>query len=140
MTGRSIRTALVAPFTWLALLLIAAYRRWLSPLKGYSCAYRIYCGGTSCSTYGTRAIERHGVILGVAILRRRFGRCSTAYYQYREARPISMRSSQAGFCDGCDVPSCDFPCECGNREYCEYLDLCDCCNWGDEKKKRRNRT
>ena len=60
----------------MALSAISAYQRHLSPLKGYSCAYRLHAGGASCSAYGRRVIERHGVALGLALLRRRLFACA----------------------------------------------------------------
>ncbi len=49
----------------LALVAIAGYQRYLSPLKGYACAHRVHGGGQSRSTYARRAIARHGVALGL---------------------------------------------------------------------------
>ncbi len=43
-----------------AMLCIEAYRRYLSPHKGYICAYHAATGRSSCSRYGQRAIGRCG--------------------------------------------------------------------------------
>jgi putative component of membrane protein insertase Oxa1/YidC/SpoIIIJ protein YidD len=97
-----------------ALHAISAYRRHLSPRKGYCCAYRVHAGGASCSAYGQRVIARYGVGLGLALLRRRLLAC--AWEQGRHAvapasQPSAMRR-QAGFCDA--------PGDCGT-----LFDTCD---------------
>jgi uncharacterized protein len=53
-----------------AIALLRAYRRWLSPLIPPSCRYR-----PTCSEYGLRAIERHGLLKGTALLLLRLLRC-----------------------------------------------------------------
>jgi uncharacterized protein len=55
---------------WLLLLLIAAYRRWLSPLLGPRCRFI-----PSCSAYGLEAIQRHGPWRGGWLTLRRLLRC-----------------------------------------------------------------
>ena len=50
--------------------LIAAYRRFLSPLLGANCRYT-----PSCSSYGQEAIERFGAVRGTVLAVRRIGRC-----------------------------------------------------------------
>ena len=59
-----------------AVLCIEAYRRYLSPYKGYGCAYRAATGRSSCSRYAQQAIGRRGVWHGTRLLRRRFERCA----------------------------------------------------------------
>jgi uncharacterized protein len=52
------------------LLMIAGYKRLISPLLPQSC--RFY---PSCSTYAAEAIERHGPARGVFLAARRILRC-----------------------------------------------------------------
>jgi putative membrane protein insertion efficiency factor len=54
----------------LLLLLIAAYRRWISPLLGPRCRFI-----PSCSAYGLEAIQRHGAWRGGWLTLRRLLRC-----------------------------------------------------------------
>jgi putative component of membrane protein insertase Oxa1/YidC/SpoIIIJ protein YidD len=61
-----------------AIFLIVAYQRFISPHKGYSCAYRVHTGRASCSAFGKRAISRLGVQRGILALRYRFRACSKA--------------------------------------------------------------
>lgn len=95
----------------IALFAIKAYQRYISPHKGFCCAYRVHTGYRSCSVLGYRAIRLYGVLPGIAVLQKRFKRCTAAYQQrltlahnHRSLR----HSSQQGFCDvPCDCPSVD---------------------------------
>ena len=59
--------------------LITLYQRYLSPRKGFRCAYRVrHRRRDSCSQYAKRAIGRLGLIAGLWLLRRRMKRCRAA--------------------------------------------------------------
>jgi putative component of membrane protein insertase Oxa1/YidC/SpoIIIJ protein YidD len=100
----------------LALAAIAFYQRYLSPRKGYSCAFRVHTGRDSCSAYGKRVIERYGAPYGVQLIKRRLKACSRTHH------------AQAGFVD------CDLPCEGPDISACEdmqaALDAAECCGYG----------
>jgi putative component of membrane protein insertase Oxa1/YidC/SpoIIIJ protein YidD len=110
-------------------MLIRGYQRFISPRKGFHCAYRVHTGCASCSTLGFRAIRRHGVTMGLHLLMRRFERCAEAKRQLqvlvRRPRP------QAGFLDALDCLSCG---DCD----CNPFDVLDCLNCGNGliRKKR----
>lgn len=106
----------------LALAAIRIYQRYLSPKKGYCCAYRAHTGHASCSTLGYRAIERFGVFRGVGILRQRMYKCGVAYRRFHTSPRILH--SQSGYCDlPCDAP-CDLP-----HAHCDLP--CDGCDLGE---------
>jgi putative component of membrane protein insertase Oxa1/YidC/SpoIIIJ protein YidD len=102
----------------LACWLIEIYQRYISPRKGFCCAYRVrYRRRDSCSQYAKRAISKLGLLPGVRILRRRFEKCGhasrvLAYEPKREkndARQDSSRYADCGSnfdpgvtCDACD--------------------------------------
>jgi len=128
-------------FKHAALRAITAYQRHLSPRKGFSCAHRVGTGGASCSAHGYRVIERCGLWMGLALLRRRLRACGEL--QRRRAggrvgpRPFN---AQAGFCDpSCEAGDCEFSgSDCGDcfedfscgREYtCADLRNCGCNPW-----------
>lgn len=99
---------------FIALRTIALYQRYLSPKKGFGCAYRVRVGGTGCSGFGKRVIEKRGFFLGLVLLRRRLSKCAWHAQQQspRAALPRNMAlRGQGGFvdCGGCDAPSCDVP-------------------------------
>lgn len=116
----------------LALLLIRGYQRYLSPRKGFSCAYRAHRGGHSCSAHGYHAISKHGFFLGLRLLRRRLDRCAWANHIHRSAKAASVEAvvasrmaAQGGFVDGCDAGGCDVP-DCGSPDCSLACSSADC--------------
>jgi uncharacterized protein len=123
---------------------IRAYQRYVSPYKGFCCAYREHTGRASCSALGYRAVRRHGVFAGLAIARERTFRCGVAHRRHR-LRLVPALHSQRGVCDvGCDLPcdgGCDLPSGKSFSKACDFLSCCDCgsCDWPDRKRKSRER-
>jgi len=122
----------------LALGAIVLYQRYLSPVKGFSCAYRVLTGRDSCSAYGYRVIARHGLRRGASLLQRRLHACGEQHRLHlaRQQAPRRMTArhrAQAGDC-ACDLP-CDLPgADClGNA--CDASDVLECCDWPARKKK-----
>ena len=127
----------------IVLAAIAGYQRYISPHKGYRCAYTCRTGHRSCSALGYRAIRMHGAWFGVAVLLKRFERCAAAAKRHTNAP--RLRKSQAGFCDigcPCDIPSCDLPSiECGHGassalECCSFSP-CDCGSCGEWRRSSK---
>ena len=134
----------------IVLLAIRAYQRFVSPYKGFACAYRRHTGRASCSAFGYRAVRRHGVFSGLALIRSRTHLCGVVHRQHscRSRPPVSQR----GDCDpGCDLPchggfdlpgGCDLPSGNSVARACDVFSCCDCggCDWprgrrkGDEEK------
>jgi len=115
-------------------------QRYVSPYKGFCCAYRAHTGRASCSVLGYRAVRRHGVFAGLALVRQRTYRCGVAPRRYR-LRPDPALHAQRGDCDvSCDLPcdgGCDLPNGGGASDVCDWLSCCDCsgCDWPDRKRK-----
>jgi putative component of membrane protein insertase Oxa1/YidC/SpoIIIJ protein YidD len=59
--------------------LITAYQKYLSPLKGFSCAHRVLHQGESCSQYVKRTILERGLSDALPQTRQRFRDCRSAY-------------------------------------------------------------
>jgi putative component of membrane protein insertase Oxa1/YidC/SpoIIIJ protein YidD len=78
-----------SPLSSVMLLMIEAYQRFISPYKGFRCAYRAARGRHSCSEFGKRALRRGGVLGFWPLLRRRFARCAEA------ARSLKAKKSAA---------------------------------------------
>ncbi|MBK6293169.1 MAG: membrane protein insertion efficiency factor YidD [Rhodoferax sp.] len=74
----------------LAVASIGAYQRYVSPHKGYCCAHRAKTGRESCSTFAQRAIRRHGLFTGLALLRRRFRFCTASARALAKQKPDKM--------------------------------------------------
>ncbi|QNA88055.1 membrane protein insertion efficiency factor YidD [Massilia sp. Dwa41.01b] len=140
----------------LALSAIRGYQRFLSPHKGFSCAYRCATGQASCSAHGYRVIERFGVWWGVALLRRRLRLCGETHRR-RPVVPNPVLHHQRGVCDlpcdGACLPdlSCDLQdLSCRNADWaCDVCQCADCGNcrgcddpkqaWRDWRERRRLR-
>ena len=87
----------------LLLWLISLYQCYLSPYKGFCCAYRQHTGRASCSALGKRVIRRYGSVGGLRLLRQRLQRCHLVYRQHHPARvrpPLAQRGD-------CDLPCTD---------------------------------
>jgi len=119
---------------FIALMLIRFYQQFLSPLKGYSCAYRVYTGEESCSAYGYKVVARYGVLTGCQLIKRRMHKCSHVFESnlthQSSAYPISH--FQSGHCDGgcdgdCDASDCFSPCN-----------IVDSCDFSSNKKKSKS--
>lgn len=122
---------------------ICGYQRYLSPHKGFCCAYRVHTGRSGCSALGYRAIRRYGAMSGLAVLRRRIYLCGVAHRRFTLPLQRPPRA-QRGDCD----PGCDFPCDFGGHasggKSCSlghYLSCCDVgsCDWPERKKKGKER-
>jgi putative component of membrane protein insertase Oxa1/YidC/SpoIIIJ protein YidD len=113
------------------LLFIRIYQVYLSPYKGFRCAYGTRAGRRSCSTFGFAALDRHGVIVGLLLLRRRFRKCADA------ADMTVMRTRfpthQAGHCD-LPIGDCDFGHGCHTSD---LLDCAPCDDCGSTERSRR---
>ena len=127
----------------LALSLIHAYQRWISPHKGFACAHRVHLGGPSCSKVGARLIRRFGLRKGLPVLRLRLQRCGDMHrlHHPRWTRPLAAQRGD------CDLP-CDLPCDGGDapsgRSAWRCLGNCaDCgcspCDLLDFNRKKRDK-
>jgi len=123
----------------LALYAIRFYQRFISPYKGFSCAYRHHTGHASCSVLGFRAIQRYGVIDGLLVLRKRLYLCGVSYRRYSPPK-LRPHRKQRGDCDiGCDLP-CDSGCKMPTLKSCHMFDALNCadacsCDWPSRDKK-----
>jgi putative component of membrane protein insertase Oxa1/YidC/SpoIIIJ protein YidD len=122
---------------------IGAYQRYVSPYKGFCCAYRQHTGRSSCSTLGYRAVRRYGAFAGLGVIRKRTQLCGIAHRRHHED-PRTNLHPERGVCDvGCDVP-CDFSCDAPGPStlgrICDFTSCCDCgsCDWPKRRKHSRD--
>ena len=59
------------------------YQRYISPYKGFRCAYAVHHGGPGCSGFAKRAIHEHGFWRAIPFIRQRLRDCKTAYAELR---------------------------------------------------------
>ncbi len=97
---------------------IIGYQRYLSPYKGFCCAYHHETGKDSCSAYALRVVRRKGALALFTALPRQFARCREAYLMFltRQQKQLGQQDKKGIFnvCDACD------PCI-----FCD-IDVCDC--------------
>ena len=118
----------------IVLAAITSYQRYVSPHKGFCCAYRAYTGRQSCSSLGFRVVRRYGVFGGLTVLRRRLYLCGVAHRRYSAPHKRGLHRQQ-GFCDvGCDIP-CDFSCDLPSIDICSSIGDCASCDWPTRSKK-----
>jgi len=106
----------------LCLNAISFYQRYVSPYKGFQCAYAFHTGCASCSKLGFRAIRRYGVRVGLRLIFGRFGRCRDVHRRHLGERVVAGRTLPAGALMSmgpmrrqrgvCDVLAC-VPCDAG---------------------------
>ena len=109
-----------------ALIGIAGYQRWLSPRKGYACAYRMVHGGTGCSGHAKAAIRDHGLWAALPLIRARLAACgeAAALLRQRAGTQDKDRRKKGHWADGCDCSPCCGP-RGGHLDGCD-IDGCDC--------------
>lgn len=67
-----------------AVICIKAYRRWISPRKGFRCAHAAMTNGESCSDVGLRVFSsRRPVLECVREVTQQRARCRESFNQYR---------------------------------------------------------
>lgn len=112
-----------------ALLGIHAYQRWLSPRKGYRCAYSVRHGGTGCSGYAKAAIRENGLLAAIPLVRARFADCRAAFAEIRsEDNRRRKRSRWWHYADPTDCCNCGpsvQSCRFGGRSGASDTGLCD---------------
>jgi putative component of membrane protein insertase Oxa1/YidC/SpoIIIJ protein YidD len=104
---------------------IGAYQSYISPYKGFCCAYWVHTGRMSCSEYRKRVILKAGLLSFFRLMPRQFARCREAFaavklYKQREAEKKEDGKSHLDMCDLC---------ECGAaacRQGDCTPDACDC--------------
>lgn len=64
----------------LALQAIGAYKKFLSPRKGYRCAHAALHNGQSCSNFAQTAILQHGIWPAIFKINQRFVDCNSAFH------------------------------------------------------------
>jgi len=59
----------------IALKTINFYQKWISPYKGYSCAYKYYTNKHSCSEFAKKSIQKFGIIKSIPLINIHLKKC-----------------------------------------------------------------
>lgn len=68
-----------------AIYAIDAYRKYISPRKGFSCPHRLLYDGQSCSEYIKDLFLHQDLTRAIAMTRQRFERCTQASHQLQKS-------------------------------------------------------
>lgn len=136
------------------LLLINFYQKYISPYKGFSCAFRIRTNECSCSNYGIKVFKKYNFFIAYKLLKRRFIDCSWANKSLKKQKIIYKNrvnhlylKKQMGVVD-CDclssfIPdSCDFS-DINNKNsnfrcFSSLIDYAPCdCGYGNKDNNKR---
>ncbi len=100
---------------------IWVYQNYLSPRKGFRCAYAVQHGGTGCSGFAKHAIRDYGLWAAIPQVRQRFRDCKAASLALRSTcavhadqhkdedtnpRRKKRRIDKAGWFDACSFGCC----------------------------------
>ncbi|PHI29759.1 membrane protein insertion efficiency factor YidD [Budvicia aquatica] len=114
----------------LAVGLIRFYQRYISPHKGFSCAYHQMTGKSSCSSYALKMVQRNGVMSLFTALPKQFSRCSSAYQTYlqqTDKRQKPQKKPKSERCGDCvDMTECVPTRACKDLSDFGHCDVCDC--------------
>ena len=102
------------------IFIINLYQKYISPYKGYKCAYGVYHQNGTCSTIIKSHIQKYGVIKAYPMVMGQFDACKIAYLYIQEEsnnkeNEKDENSSQGNSCYGC-IPGVG---DCG------VIDACD---------------
>ncbi|MCF6236433.1 MAG: membrane protein insertion efficiency factor YidD [Gammaproteobacteria bacterium] len=93
----------------LSILSIKIYQKYLSPYKGYKCAYYMLHKTDSCSASVVNIIEKKGVFKGWSNIKNQFNLCALAYEKIKEEDEKNKDKKKGGChpadCLGCTPPS-----------------------------------
>jgi putative component of membrane protein insertase Oxa1/YidC/SpoIIIJ protein YidD len=81
----------------LAIRSITLYQKYISPVKGYSCAYRVFHNDLSCSDYCKNEIKSLGILKGIKSTLKRFNECKLAALAIREKRKNMRERAKGSF-------------------------------------------
>ncbi|WP_392553295.1 membrane protein insertion efficiency factor YidD [Orbus wheelerorum] len=95
---------------YLSIGLIRFYQKFISPRKGFCCAYRKHSGGRSCSSFALVAVRRFGVSALWHSFPKRLNDCKMAATHLNKPKDENE-----------DKEDSTHPCE-----YCETLKVCSC--------------
>jgi len=107
--------------------MIGLYQKYLSPRKGYRCAYSLEHGGSGCSGAVLNILETHGLFRGWSLIKHRFHECSEAAEKRKK-----RKKEGSGSCpdcstvdNACEGANCGLGCANGAKK-CDLPDMPDC--------------
>ena len=89
--------------------LINLYQKYLSPHKGYCCAYKVYHNDVSCSEFTKNSIKNLGFFQAMSSIKQRFQDCKISEKNIREEKECCQSENFKKFDDsiGCTSNACN---------------------------------
>jgi putative component of membrane protein insertase Oxa1/YidC/SpoIIIJ protein YidD len=120
----------------LGVTLIEAYQRWLSPHKGFCCAYGALHGSGTCSSIGKRIMREQGALKFLRLMPTQFAACKAAASilaaetaEQRAARRKARLAQYPALNDACNLAACACDVtECGSALDCAPGADCAACS------------
>ena len=93
---------------------IDLYQKYLSPYKGYCCAYKVYHDDVSCSQFTKNCIKELGFFQAIFIIKKRFQDCKISAEKIKEEKTECCKSEDfkkfdnrlGCACDSCEIAHC----------------------------------
>jgi putative component of membrane protein insertase Oxa1/YidC/SpoIIIJ protein YidD len=109
---------------------IGLYQRYVSPYKGFCCAYRAQTGRRSCSAYGKAVATRLGFVALFQALPRQFGRCRTSFVALAGATLVRQLNAKTNAKSQAKNDQRNGKRECDPFDACDVVDLATNVEWG----------
>lgn len=130
---------------YIATFFITLYQKFISPLKGFRCAYGVLHGGHSCSDVIKNDIHTHGIFRAIPMAKEQFTACKEANEELKrnpkKRNRVCTRDNVCevlycldfSSCSPSSNNSCDLPDGCDNPISCDSCGDCgdiSCCDFG----------
>lgn len=96
---------------------IKIYQKFISPKKGYRCAYSVVHGGSGCSGAVIEILKNHSIFKWRKLIKKRFSDCKIASEE---------KKKKEGKCSRCLDKITPSRCDLGDA--CDVCDGCDSCD------------
>ena len=91
----------------LAIILITLYQKYISPHKGYCCAYSSFYKKDSCSKSIKKIIINKGIVRGWSDIKGQFEACSLAYEKIQNENKKDKNKKKKDKDSWCDFSPCE---------------------------------
>jgi len=83
----------------IAISSIKFYQVYISPHKGYCCAYSHYTGKKTCSEFTKECIKKYGVVKSYFLHKKHIEKCQIVYFsEIKKKKEVDMCNELAGVC------------------------------------------
>ncbi|AUI69000.1 membrane protein insertion efficiency factor YidD [Beggiatoa leptomitoformis] len=113
-------------------MMIRGYQKYISPYKGFRCAYAVKHQSLSCSEYARLELLQTGVIHSLSSIRQRLHDCKMAAITLEADKKAQRKTDYLNCCaDGLSIPdvscsSCEMGDTCSVGDACSGADACSC--------------